>query len=458
MTKSKIPIIGLLTFLAMLIMAIMFYKERTVILDASFLLFNILKDRGFAIQANRFVSFFTQSFILVGHKMGFSLSNIALFFSTSFVILPLLVFLYISYIRKNLKVSIAYLLFVTLITTHTFYWVQSELIQGIAFLFLFIVLFDDAIHQENIYPFFLLSSNVLLIIVCFAHPLIIIPFCFFILFYVLKFPHKRKLIGSIALSFFALYCFKILFFKSNYDSLAMDLAINIKTLFPNYINLQSNKNCIQYFIHNYYFIPLLLSAVCLFYLRHKKYALLVLMLLFFIGFFFLINLSYPNGADQFYLESHYLIFAIIVGFPFAYDVLPSIHSNKTPMLIVLIICVACVIRIYNTHFIYTNRLNWNRNLITKVEKMPNKKVILPVGYAPKDTMIMTWGSSYELWLLSTIELGRSSSIIINENENEFDWAVPSKQSFISKWGVFDYTALNRRYFIFNDTTAYNLQK
>lgn len=35
---------------------------------------------------------------------------------------------------------------------------------------------------------------------------------------------------------------------------------------------------------------------------------------------------------------------------------------------------------------------------------------------------MTWSSSYEFWLLSTIEEGVSRSIIIEEKENEFDWA------------------------------------
>ncbi len=86
-------------------------------------------------------------------------------------------------------------------------------------------------------------------------------------------------------------------------------------LFPDYFNLQSNKNLLGYFLHDYYYLLIVLIIIIWFYLKHTEYNKLVLILTFFLGYILIINVSYPNGADQFYLENQYLILSIIVGIP-----------------------------------------------------------------------------------------------------------------------------------------------
>lgn len=446
--------LGIAVFTAMLIMSIVYFQERTVFLDISYHLFFILKDNDFAIQNNRFGAFFTQLFPLLGSKMGLSLKSIAIIYSASFVVLPFLVFLLIALVIKNHKVGMAYLLFAVIMTTHTFYWIQSELPQGIAFMFVFFALLDNILQKESISPYFILATNILMFLICFTHPLIFIPFYFLLLYLYFLFPQKQKIVKSIALSYFLMFFMKISFFKAPYDTQAMGGLKNIFSLFPHYINLQSNKNLLHYFIHDYYFIPLLLIAVLIFYFNERKYSILFLIILFFTGYCFLINICYPVGADQFYLENQYLILAILAGFPFAYEVLPRIKSTNLQTLIIAIICFVSILRINNAHQLYTHRLDWNKKLLAEFEHSPNRKIILPGRFAPKDTLLMTWGSSYEFWLLSTMEDGRSRSMIIEEKNNEFDWAMPANKSFITKWGSFEYSVLNKKYFNFTDTTSY----
>jgi hypothetical protein len=67
---------------------------------------------------------------------------------------------------------------------------------------------------------------------------------------------------------------------------------------------------------------------------------------------------------------------------------------------------------------------------------------------------MSWGASYECWLLSTMLKGESHSLIIEETPGEFDWAISEKASFITKWGVFKYSDLNPKYFKFSQTNSY----
>ena len=455
MTKTKILLLGILTFLAMLILSVIFYKERTCFLDISYHLFSILKDGSFAIQNNRFGAFFTQLFPLIGSKFGISLKSIAIAYSISFVILPFLTFLTIHLSLKNSKISVVYLLFVALMTTHTFYWIQSELPQAMAFLFIFIALLDNIVSaNKSASPNFWLFSSILLFIVCFTHPLVLFALSFVILYYYISFPTQRAIIKSAGLIYFSFYIIKSLFFKTTYDSQAIGGIKNFVTLFPNYFTLQSNKNLLKYFIHDYYFIILSIATTTYFYLKEQQYQKCLLVVSFFLGYCLLINVSYPNGADQFYLENQYLILSFIVALPFAYDILPKIKNYYIPYGIISFVCLVFLFRIINTHHTYTNRLKWNQDLLSKTENLSNKKLIISSSKAPTDTLLMKWGSSYEFWLLSTIETGNSRSIIIEEGKNEFDWTLPSNSAFVAKWGKFEYKELNRKYFIFNDTSSY----
>jgi len=454
MSNKNGLIIGVVTFSILLVLSAAFYKERTVFLDISFHLFSILKDGGFAIQNNRFGSFFTQLFPLVGSKLGFSLKALAIAYSMSFVILPFITFLIIQLILKNTRVSVAYLLFSIIMTTHTFYWIQSELPQAIAFLFIFIALWDNHKQDQSIPPRSLFLWSILLFTICFTHPLMLIIFTFVLTYYYISDPGKRGITTSIGFTFYAFYIIKSLFFRTPYDSQAMSGLKNILTLLPTFYELQSTKNLLTYFIFDYYFLALLLIATLVYFIRQKKYLESLLIFGFFFGYCLLVNVSYPNGADQFYIENLYLVLAVIVALPFVFEVLPRISNPNIQIGVISLICLLGIIRIINTQSIYSDRLSWYREVITDTEDLPNKKIIIPVSEVPQDKLMMTWGSSYEFWLLSTIESGESRSIIIEEIPDEYNWALPGNNAFITKWGAFDYANLNSKYFIFRDSTGY----
>lgn len=458
MSKQNLTILGSLTFLILLVFSLVFYKERTFFVDISYHLFYILKDGDFAIQSSRFSAFFTQLFPLIGSKMGggASLENITKAYSMSFVLLPFLTFLIILLGIKNKRIAIGYLLFITLMTTDAFYWIQSEMPQGLAFFFMLFALLDSVLCKgKKATLTFWIATVALTITACFAHPLIMIPFAFMIAFYVLSFPKKWKLIGVFAIIYVLSRITYSLFFSVPYDSEAISKVGNFITLFPDYFTIQSTKNLVRYMIYDYHFILIVLALNTTYYIRNKQYVKMLLMLTFFIGYCLIVNVSYPGGSPQFYLENQYLLLSIITGIPFAIDILPKVKNVKLQYASLVIICVAGIFRMYFAHQPYTERVEWLRNLMTETATLSNNKIIVPAEYAPLDTLLMTWGTSYEFWLMSTIETGTSRSIIIEEHANEFDWALENKSAFISKWGVFEYEDLDKRYFIFKDTeTSY----
>ncbi|HMN32871.1 MAG TPA: hypothetical protein PKA54_05820 [Chitinophagaceae bacterium] len=455
LNKKSIFFIGSITFIALTILSIIFYKERTCFIDIAFHLFYILKDNDFAIQNYRFGAFFTQLFPLLGAWFGASLKSITMTYSMSFVLLPFFTFLSILFWIKNNRIALSYLLFSIIMTTHTFYWIQSELPQAMAFFFIYLALLDNQLNnQKTNQKIYYTLSIFLITTIAFTHPLMLIPFSFILIMYWLSYHQKRKEIYISLSIFIGSYFVKSLFFKTKYDSQAMHGLINFKQLFPDYFSLDSNIHFVQYLIKDYYFVLLFLFIGLFFYFIKKDYLKLILLGGYFFAITLLINVTYPNGADQFYLENQYLLLAFVVIIPIVFELSNKIEKPYLQIGLLTLICSLGCVRIIIAAPTYTNRLNWNQQLLSKTENAAHKKLIISSKKVPKDILMMTWSTSYEIWLLSTIETNNSRSIIIEETENEFDNALSSNKSFFTKWGYFDYGDLNKKYFHFHDTTNY----
>ena len=456
MQKKQLFLIGSLTFMILIILSVVFYKERTCFMDISFHLFHILKSGNFEIQSYRFSAFFTQMFPIIGSKMGAPLTTITIAYSMSFVLLPFLSFTIILFILKNMRVAAMYLIYLLLMTTDTFYWIQSEMPQGVAFLFILIGMLDNMASQNVKYSFVhWLIISILIATVCFAHPLLSIPFAFLILFYFITYPRKYLIILSIAGLYLLFYMIHSKYFVIPYDVKAIEQLTNFETLYPHYFTIQSSKNLYGYFLHDYYLAVIMLLVNIVFYVREKQFLKPLFMLVFFIGYSLIINVCFPDGSPQFYLENQYLLLSIFVVIPFVIDILPRLKSIKTQYTLISAICLIGIIRIFANHGIYTERLQWNQHILSSTATSPHKKLVVPYNLAPNEILLMKWASAYEFWLLSTLETGTSRSVVVEDHQDEFNWLFPSKKALITKWGAVDYSDLsNKKYFNFTDTSGY----
>ncbi len=453
--KRKVLLLwGIVAFAALLFLSLLWYRERVVFLDIAYHLFYLLKDRGFAIQNGRFGAAFTQLFPLSGAALGLSINAISLLYSASFILLPALVFGLLLGPLRNPKMALAYLLFVVSMMTHTFFWTQSELPQTMAFLALFAGILERELSRENLSLGFWVAAQILLLTICFSNPLSPIAFFYLLFFFALRYPGKRRLLIAVGSSFLLFWMVKSLFFRYPYDQTAMSGLKNFKSLFPHYFNLQSNRDFVRYFLYDYYVAGLLLVAIVMFYFRRRAWLSLGLLLCFFVGYTALVNISNPAGADQFYMENQYLLLPFFIALPIAYDLFPLIKKVAFQQVLLGAIVGLCILRIALTQPFYHKRLQWNEALLAQTAGLPNTKIVLPASAAPTKTLLMTWGSSYELWLLSTLNGGPARSLIMEENAGEFDWALDRNKAFITKWGVFDYAELKGPYFPFPDTSHY----
>ena len=72
-----------------------------------------------------------------------------------------------------------------------------------------------------------------------------------------------------------------------------------------------------------------------------------------------------------------------------------------------------------------------------------------------DSVILEWGSSFELAILSAMESPDSvRSIIIHERPSDHEKALDKRRYFFVPWGMYNYDEIPKSYFNFTDTSKY----
>ena len=455
--EKKMYKIGLFSYLSLFLLSLLFYKERTVFLDIAYHMFIIIKDNALAIQNNRFGAAVTQVFPLMASRFSLPIEVIAKIYSACFVLYYFVCYFLCGTILKQYKIALVLLLSTMLFVTDTFYWIQSELPQGLSFLLLFFAfinsLKDD---RRSLYLFPLIVFGVVTLV--FFHPLIVFPFFFVLFYYFLLdkgYKDKLKVVISAFLLFAICLAIKTLKYKTSYDDNATEGVNNFIYLFPQYFNLHNNKVFLKSCLTTYQWIPIIATLISITLFIQKKWLKLITFLIAFVGMILLVNVSYAfTELERFYSENLYLPIGIILAVPFVVDVIPLISKSKkyawVSYALVITILISGVIRIYSASGVFADRLNWERVYLNEHK---NEKLLVRSTEKQRKKLIMTWATSYEFWLLSSLEHNSPASIVITDNIQDVEWAQGGNANFITMWGVFDYKDMPSLYFNFKDTTS-----
>ncbi|MBK7690129.1 MAG: hypothetical protein IPJ31_03085 [Bacteroidetes bacterium] len=419
--------------------------------DAAFQFFSILKEDSFAIQIGRYGVVCTQIFPLLASKLNLPLSVVSLSYSLSFIIFYFSVFLLVLVLFKNEKMALVILLFSTLMVRHSFYWVQCEFVQGAVFTLFYLALMEWILQKEKVPFWFFLVSPFFLITIVYFYPLLLFIMLFGILFMMLLYKQKIRFLSLILVSYLVLFVVKLQFFNNFYDSKSMEGLENIFTHFPNYFQLKSFQNFYTYLVHDYYLLVLLAILTLIFLLYVKKILHAVLMCFFLVGVWFVITINYANGIPQFYIESQYLILVIFVGMPFSYFVMEHGILRPYTVLVVSAALILSLLRINATGAIYKQRVQYIREL----SHTSQRKRIIPYEKLDNKKLLFTWGISFEVWLISTLETGSTHSIIYEESNQQFESQLQNPSVFITLMGMYPYKELNSRYFTKDSSVVYS---
>jgi hypothetical protein len=485
--------LGHATFAVLSVMAFVFFKERTLILDAALQSFIILRDNDFAIQVHRFGAAMTQVFPLLATKFGGSLRTILTAYSLSFVVVHWLMFWLCDRVLRQKTMAFGIVLFNVFMVNNTFYWAQNEIIQAISLNFVFwsLLLRRGSFAAFRWFDFPLISG--IFITLIFFHPLIVFPFSFIALFFLIetktdintlqivaqtskKGPLSIRLILTLFFSFLILFVLKIKLMPNYYDTGATERVIlnePILNFLKNIKNAPSFADLSAHFWSDFALLPISFLILTLFYLYKKSILKLLLVWASIGAYTLMILISFREGGNWFHIESQYLPMSIFLIVPIIWDVLPTINiesrilnSKKDPSVflqkkhVIVAISMSCVVfyrlvGIYETHNFYTNRVVYIGEVLEKTKQSAGTKFIMSDQSADKNRLLQTWGFAYETLYYSALQSPDSlRSVTILSDKEAITKALTTNSIFQGIFTPTPYSALNPRLFHQTDTVSF----
>lgn len=440
----------------MLVLAHVFYKERTVFLDMAYNLFYIIKDKTFCLQLYRFGDMISQLPPIAARNAGLPIGAIFRFYSDGFILFYFTAYIICGSVLKRYDFALVLLLLNMLFAADTFYWMVSQLPQAIALLIIVFALISGRTFGSISAARWAILLT-LFVTVIFYHPLIVFVLGFSLVFFALGNNPiaDRKMIYALAIIYVSVMLFKVLVFKTPYEAHSMSGMKNFITQFPDYFTLFSNRRFLANCLTKYYWIPVFFFGIVVFYAKTGDRRKLWFFVSAFLAYFFLVDITYPTAVTpEFYIENVYLPLAIFLALPFVFDLLPLLDQKKIAApLIVLVIVTGCF-RVYATHPLYTARLDHERRIL---DAYGDRKVLLQATQADADTLLMLWGTPFEFLLLSESERNKPASIIIDKDAKKLMWAHDLRNGLLVNWNVYLYKDMPAQYYQFTDTVStYNL--
>ncbi|WP_190242478.1 hypothetical protein [Hymenobacter lapidiphilus] len=383
---TRLPLyLAIATMLALLALAWHFYVERTAYYDLAYHLFYYLKDKALFVQNRRFAAIVTQLPTLLAIKAGLPLDVVMRLYSVAFIGYYLAVLLACAYWLRNEQVALVMALCYVLLTSHTFYWAQSELPQGLAALLLYYAGISRQLPLQR--RFSTLALATLIPVAIFAHPLLLLGFLFMWSYdWLLNQRFRDPLYYGLLVVGLASYALRVLLTPpGSYETTQMTFGPNLKRYFPDYFSLNSFDTFWELCRTEFVALPVLLLVLTVFYLRKGTLLALLRLLLmwgFVVGYVFIISVTRAEYTELSYLENFYMPLTLFVAIPLALELLPALEGRWprwAPVAVAGLLAVVLVARVslvWQRHPPYTAYQQWITHVLAYTRQFPEGKFLL----------------------------------------------------------------------------------
>ena len=451
----RIVILGL--FVILFLGSVYFNIERILFADPAYVLFRIINLGSLQISEHRYGSFITQLFPLIASKLHLPLSWIVLIYSASFNLFYLVVAAFLVLRWKDYPLATLMSFYFVLFVSDSYFWVINEVHQGIAWMFLCFGAMHHLYLKNRSKVIIPVVFSVLAWLSIYSHPLIIFPFWFLLLFFLLD-----KKIGSWNAPFNIILCAILLVLcvsrvvislkVDQYDSsklhpLTSFGALNIWRA----VTSPTVKEILRRSLTNYWVVPLLLVWGMIALVRKRKYKLATLTITFCIAYFVCVFLTLADFL-AFYTETQLAPGTVMITAPFVFYVFPDLKSKTAAFLLGFIFIVRLVyIGIASDKFV--SRKQW---LYSVLKDMRQRNITKGIIYAEIRTQVLSvWAIPEESLIASAIENDKPNlTFVVGSVKSISKIKADNRSQMISSYEAWDIDSTNRRYFDFDTTTNY----
>jgi hypothetical protein len=443
----------LISFL--LVMAIIYAKERVIYTDSANYLFFSIQSESFFIAHNRFIAYLFEIPLVIGIKCHLPLPSITLLYSLGYFIPDLIVLFILLFIFKDYTKATILILLLIVGNNYDFFYTASEFHKGIYFSLLFWSLIEKIITSEHKKINFLLLF-ILMIILIWSHPLIVFPMLFILIYIYIndkQFNLNKKNYITIFCTILLLIVFKFCFFKSDHENGKYGFIAGFIDGFPYYNTKLFTSFFRNSFAHQISLLSLVaINVVAL--IMQKKKSIILLFLFFLFGYWLLITASFYTNTYDFYIEHLYKPIVFFIVSVFCIDVIPFIHKKLT-LFLLIIIAIYGVLKIKHTAKFYIKQQNKIETILKTMEVNGIQKGFMQGGNFKNMLNDDRWNSGVESLLLSSYDGKEKSKTLTIENNYEEVGRLLKNDSICFYQGYkSDQKNLNKNYFLLSDSFFY----
>lgn len=440
--------------LILLIMAALFWRERTWCIDVAFQTFLMIKDGTTQVMVYRFGAATVQSLPLLGIKIGLPLAAISWLYSVSFHLHFLAFFLLAGGLFKRRDVALGIAVLYTAFTYDGFYWQTSELQQGLGFL---MVSWAALLRYPTLtkwwqYP--LWGST--LIALAFYHPLVFMPFYLMLIWLWWKPDFKlegRKTLLVLGGLMFVILVIKQIWFQNWYDAQkTAQFMGHLTEDFPNYFSYPTYGLFLRDLVVHWWGYGTLLLLVSGWLLRKKQFWGTALLWLATMGFMLLNAIGDPAAEHRFYAEVNYYPLLAFLLVPLIVEVFPlwrrdvGYQSSNAGWLNLAFIFWAIFFTArlgliaWNSED-YSARVDYLRELSAAAT---DQRQVVDPGKLNQELLKMDWGLPYETLIQSAIETDRPVTLLPLSDPGTKADQLASDTLFVTPWTEFPLEQVNKR--------------
>ncbi|MEZ4915707.1 MAG: hypothetical protein R2836_01835 [Chitinophagales bacterium] len=427
--KPYIFILIILSSVLLLVFSYYFALERILSADTATYIYNLMNKETFNYGSFRFIAIPTQLLPLLLIKLNASFQTVLISYSVNLMLFHIGVLLVLLLVLKDIEATLILLISHLISSSLMFYYPVSEYQMGLTLtVLLYAILNNNSFLNSKWYWFVVLP---LLLIISYAHPLIIIFVSFVFLFVWYHKKEKATLKWGITYLFFlCCYFSKYLFFTVPNDSQNM-LELRYLKFFPLDAFLVFWQQTI-----NYDFLVLIALALALvFLIVQRKYLLAVFFILFVYANLYLAMSKLGNQGYMYYHAHIYQMVSFIVALVFVYYG----FKIKQPLwaFIYTFIIVLSLVQIFNRSEFSRERMAYFNSLIDKTQAMQTNRGIVQNNEVTFKKNGWFWAIDIETLILSTYQRKEATTVVIKNSESISEDDLTRTDAFIVYWTTFN---------------------
>lgn len=448
-------------FAILLIGAAVFSFERVLFADASFILFRLINSGTLQIQEHRYGSFLTQSVPLLAAYLHLPLVAIVVLYSISFTLFYLAAALLLLFYFRQKELAVLMSFYFVLFVSDSFFWMNNEVHQGIAWMFLFFAFTITSGRKKTAWMITVPVFTLLAFLTLYTHPLLLFPASYLWLFFIGKkdwpFSRRQTLLLTAILAVTALSkLYLSAHATSPYDAEKLQSIRNLTWKNTgDILRSQFTKELLARMIWNYWLVLLLFVTGILAAARKKLWWQAALTAGFSILSITALAITFQDFTP-FYTESELMPLTVILTTPFVFYLLTGWKEQKQVIILGLIFLVR-LSYIAAASPKWIERKEWLFSTLETMRRQHITKGVIYLNEEISEQLQLYWSAPNESMIASALAGEKPQRTFVVEKIKNLPERMPAdKQTMIGSFEQIPASELNKVYFSIDTTGNYQV--